>query len=133
MNSNALSRPFMEIDGLCNFRDCGGYPISSQPGKVVRRGIVYRSADPSTLTSKGISQLRELKITRTFDLRSDREIKDSTNHGWGQIMVWNPAVRIPATIFTNNDYEDAHRAQRDHNLRSEGDKVGRCPDYCRLF
>lgn len=131
MNSDLPSPPFMEIDGLCNFRDCGGYPIAGQPSKIVRLGVIYRSADPSTLTSKGVSQLRELNITRTFDLRSDREIQESSAHGWGQIMIWDPAVRISATIFADNDYEDAHRTQRDHNLKNEGDQVVQRSDYCK--
>ncbi|KAK0633827.1 hypothetical protein B0T14DRAFT_83124 [Immersiella caudata] len=42
--------------------------------------------------------------------------------GWGQLTGWEPAVGIPATIFADNIYEDAHRAQRDQSLKKEGDE-----------
>lgn len=109
------SPPFVQIDGLYNFRDCGGYPIADRPNKIVRRGILYRSAEPSTITTEGISQLHKLNISRVFDLRSDGEIKESTKKGWGQIRVWDQAVRVPAAIFTD-DY--TYRAGRVHNLRN---------------
>ncbi|KAH6637305.1 tyrosine phosphatase family-domain-containing protein [Chaetomium tenue] len=111
------SPPFIKIDGLYNFRDCGGYPIADRPDKIIRRGMLYRSAEPSKITTKGISQLQELAVSRIFDLRSDFEIEDSTKKGWGKLRVWDQAVRVPAAIFTD-DY--THRAGRDHNLRNLG-------------
>jgi hypothetical protein len=113
----------MSIDGLHNFRDCGGYPIADSPGKMVRRGILYRSADPSKITTKGISQLRELNISRIFDLRSELEIEESTKKGWGQIMVWDQVVRVPASVFTDHQITNGHRARRDHSLRNKGIEV----------
>ncbi len=117
------SPPFINIDGLHNFRDCGGYPIADCPDKIIRQGVLYRSADPSRITTKGISQLGELKVSRIFDLRSDSEIEDSTKKGWGQIRVWDQVVRVPATVFTDDDIAKEQRARRDHNLRSKSIEV----------
>jgi hypothetical protein len=33
------SPPFIFVEGIANFRDIGGYPIATEPGKVVRKGI----------------------------------------------------------------------------------------------
>ncbi len=119
------SPPFINIDGLHNFRDCGGYPIAGYPDKIVRQGVLYRSADPSRITTKGISELGELNVSRIFDLRSDSEIEDSTRKGWGQIRVWDQAVRVSATVFTDDDIAKEQRARRDHNLRNKGLEVTR--------
>lgn len=118
--------PFIDIHGLPNFRDCGGYPIADRPGEMIRNGIIYRSADPSKITETGIDQLRDLGIAKVFDLRSDREIDESTKRGWGQVKVWAPAARIAAPVFMDSDYENGHRAQRDKNLRMDGHEVGCC-------
>lgn len=118
--------PFINIHGLPNFRDCGGYPIANRPGEIIRTGIIYRSANPSNITETGINQLRDLGIAKVFDLRSDREIDESTKNGWGQIKVWAPAARVRASVFTDDDYANGHRAQRDKNLRMEGHEVCCC-------
>ena len=115
--------PFISIDGLHNFRDFGGYPIADRPGKIVRRGMLYRSADPSKITNTGISQLQALNIARVFDLRSDFEIEESTKKGWGQIRVWDRAVRVQASVFTDSDIANGQRVMRDQNLRKEGIEV----------
>ena len=119
------SPPFINIDGLHNFRDCGGYPIAGCPDKIIRQGVLYRSADPSKITTQGISQLGELNVSRIFDLRSDSEIEDSTKKGWGQIRVWDQVVRVPAAVFTDDDIANEQRASQDHNLRNKGIEVYR--------
>lgn len=118
------SPPFIHIDGLYNFRDCGGYPIASRPSRAVRRGILYRSGEPSRITAQGISQLQVLNISRIFDLRSDLEIERSTRQGWGQIRVWEQVTRIPAAVFTNDHITEGYQARRDDNLRNRGIEVG---------
>lgn len=128
-----LTPPFIHIHGLPNFRDCGGYPIANRPGKMIRTGIMYRSADPSNIRESGIRQLRGLGIAKVFDLRSDREIDESTRKGWGQIKVWAPAARVPASVFTDNDYANGHRAQRDKNLKRDGHEVCCCVTSTHVF
>ena len=130
-----MAPPFLDVDGLCNLRDCGGYPIAGQPDKVLRRGILFRSADPSSLTATGIAQLQALAISRVFDLRCDSEIRDSTAKGFGAIQEWHPAQRVSLPVFTDAQYAIAdHRTLRDQKLRSEGDKVSyRCCPYHTLL
>ncbi|SPQ19787.1 9dc0d81b-3e68-439f-8368-0a0289b1c206 [Thermothielavioides terrestris] len=69
------SPPFIDAPGLANLRDAGGYALSSQPGKAIRRGVLYRSADLTRLDSGGRAALRRLGITRVFDLRSAAELE----------------------------------------------------------
>ena len=46
--------PFIEIDGGHNFRDLGGYRTAD--GRMVRRGVFYRSASMANLTPQGMVQ-----------------------------------------------------------------------------
>ncbi|KAI1493204.1 tyrosine phosphatase [Biscogniauxia mediterranea] len=80
------SPPFVDIPGLPNFRDAGGYPVitpSSSSGteasagpKMVRRGVLYRSSEPSGVSegNGGVAALQRLGIREVFDLRSETEI-----------------------------------------------------------
>lgn len=55
-----------------NFRDIGGIPASN--GKVVKRGMLYRSGDLSRLTEEDIRRIEEIGIRMIIDFRSDREL-----------------------------------------------------------
>lgn len=66
--------PFINIEGIYNFRDIGGYAIDGLPEYSVRRGFVFRCANTGNITPSGMQQLRELGITTIFDLRSSSEI-----------------------------------------------------------
>lgn len=48
------SPPFVNIPGIANFRDVGGQVDN------VRKGLVYRSADPSKATQEGLEKMYEL-------------------------------------------------------------------------
>jgi protein-tyrosine phosphatase len=61
---------FVEIDGLANFRDIGGYPVSSG---VVRSGRVYRSDSLHRLTPDGMAAVHALNVATIIDLRSQGE------------------------------------------------------------
>jgi hypothetical protein len=68
------SPPFVNVQGVINIRDAGGYTSLTYPDKTVKRGYLYRAGEPSRITDKGKSQLVELNIKTVFDLRSDAEI-----------------------------------------------------------
>jgi protein-tyrosine phosphatase len=78
--------------GAFNFRDAGGYPTSS--GRKVRRGVLFRSDQMSTLDDRDLQTIRALGITRVHDFRleSERE-RQPSRHGLG----WNPTVSVLST------------------------------------
>ncbi|KAK3328572.1 protein-tyrosine phosphatase-like protein [Cercophora scortea] len=122
--------PFIKIDGLHNFRDCGGYPIADQPGKIVRRGVLYRSEDPSKLTARGIAQLQELGITKAFDLRTECEIQLSNSNGLGEVREWDGCLRILASVFTVDYYRKEYSVKRARGVEGEAGNQG-VIDYFR--
>ncbi len=61
----------LEFDGLVNARDLGG--IGAGPGRVVRRGRVFRSETPQLMSEGDIARaLGELGVVRVIDLRNER-------------------------------------------------------------
>lgn len=118
------SPPFIAIEGLPNFRDIGGYPIASAPGKTVRRGIVFRSSEPSKVTDQGVAKLQELKITDVYDLRSRQEMEKEAREGQGrQAKEWEGAKRIFAPVFVDGDYSPEALALRFKNYADDSSEV----------
>ncbi|KAI1452591.1 protein-tyrosine phosphatase-like protein [Annulohypoxylon moriforme] len=130
------SPPFLAIPGLPNFRDIGGYPVGSSGStpdsslpqdssdtkrKVVRRGLVYRSSEPSKVTEDGVSKLQGLGIGRVFDLRSAVEIENGfhgNGNGW-KVKEWDGARREFVPVFLDQDFSPEALALRYKNYSSE--------------
>ncbi|KAK1145878.1 hypothetical protein N8T08_003824 [Aspergillus melleus] len=67
--SHSSSR-LLNVPGVHNLRDLGGLP--TRFGRT-KRGKVFRSAQPGTITPAGAHILRSLGIKTIFDLRSKGE------------------------------------------------------------
>src|SRR5690349_12056360 len=72
------SPPFVQVEGVINIRDIGGYPIEKSSRQYVKPRIVYRSGELNRITDTGKSQLNAL-VGTVFDLRSGGEISTSTS------------------------------------------------------
>lgn len=108
---NLPSPPFIEVEGISNFRDIGGYPVQSpsdSPGgratRSIRRGLIFRSGEPTRLTRSGMQKLQSMGVTTIFDLRSAAEaLKDV--HAIIE-SDGSRIERISAPIFAAEDDED---------------------------
>jgi hypothetical protein len=116
--------PFVEIAGIPNFRDLGGYPISSSPSHSVRREVIYRCAEPSQVTKDGVESMQRLGITRIYDLRSVPEIQRSEAAGRGGVVEWEGCERVFVPVFREVDYSPESLAVRFKDYASEGTEVG---------
>ncbi|KAM7186550.1 tyrosine-protein phosphatase [Rhypophila sp. PSN 637] len=121
--------PFITtIPGLANLRDVGGYPISSSgfsgpssspesTRKIVRKGILYRAAEPSSVTPDGATLLTSsaaeggLGVTHIYDLRSLIELakKDPSSAEWDANGL---AMRVFVPVFLDKDYSPEAMALR---------------------
>lgn len=63
--ANAEPRRWVNLEGSANARDIGGYPTAD--GRLVKRGLVYRSAKLSGLTSAGVETFRKLGVKVVID------------------------------------------------------------------
>lgn len=71
-----LPPPFIYTPSLANLRDVGGLPVLRGEKRVVRKGILYRAADPTFVTEEELGFLNgELGITHIYDLRSEPEFE----------------------------------------------------------
>lgn len=118
-----LPPPFINIEGINNFRDLGGYNISAQPTRSIKRNLIYRSAQPSQVTDRGIATLQELGITHIYDLRSKNEVQRNKLSGRGDVVDWTGCQREFVPVFEDRDYDPESLAIRYRNYASEGTEV----------
>ena len=92
--------------GAANFRDVGGYMTAD--GRRLKKGVLYRSDDLSSLTRNDLATLAALGLSRVYDLRSDaeRDIKPnrlpnglpaSDQTGGASEREITPAAEVPAS------------------------------------
>jgi protein-tyrosine phosphatase len=56
------------LEGAANTRDAGGYPTAD--GRLVKRGMIYRSATLAHLSSRGADAFRSLGVNTVIDFRN---------------------------------------------------------------
>ncbi|CEJ89518.1 hypothetical protein VHEMI05359 [[Torrubiella] hemipterigena] len=107
-------RDLNPVRTIPNLRDLGGVPASAN--RVIRSGIVFRAAAPSSAAEHNESisaALTERKIQNTYDLRSLVEVArydQSNEHASG---ILPPGVeRIPVPVFKDQDYSPEANAVR---------------------
>ncbi|KAK6001458.1 hypothetical protein QM012_002789 [Aureobasidium pullulans] len=131
-----LPPPFVNVIGIANFRDIGGYSTSSSSHQSIRSGLVYRCADPSKVQPDGLAKLKELGVKKVFDLRSIPEISKQGPE-WAGVAVEKDVFttradgdepplaadeieRIWCPVFANTDYGPEQVAIRFQNYAKKG-------------
>jgi hypothetical protein len=143
---SAVPPPFIAVPGLPNLRDIGGQPVTilgvrqrrdSEEGighaqqhgrKVIRRGIVYRSAEPSKASDEGIAMLTDdLGIKLVYDLRSkveiDRAHSKTLAENW-EPREWPGSKRVFVPVFLDQDYSPEALAVRFGQYSHHSSEVG---------
>lgn len=135
------SPPFIDVQGIANFRDIGGYATSGSASinTSIRRHLVFRCADPSRVQPDGLAKLRELKVKKVFDLRSLPEIERrgpewsgveidqgafvTREEGTEQPIKEDEIERVWTPVFANKDYGPEQMAIRYKQYANEGTEV----------
>jgi hypothetical protein len=136
-----LPPPFVNISGIANFRDIGGYSTTTPSHQSIRNNLVYRCADPSKIQPSGLAKLKELHVKKVFDLRSIPEISKQGPE-WAGVAVEKevfttrpegsdtsedlPGDEIERTwcpVFRNTDYGPEQVAVRFKNYAQNGSEV----------
>jgi protein tyrosine/serine phosphatase len=100
------SPPFVEVEGLYNLRDLGGWPSTltaegTDRPLSVKRNLVFRSAEPSRITEAGAAVLtKTLGVTTIYDLRSTEESTGDTIPGTTRVLapVFDDDVKNPVGV-----------------------------------
>lgn len=80
---NWEQKPFVQVEGVFNVRQFGGYPSILFPNARTRENFLYRSGHLEDITMKGQRTLEEdLRIAAIFDLRSEDESAVCTELGF---------------------------------------------------
>ncbi|KAF9480692.1 hypothetical protein BDN70DRAFT_804836 [Pholiota conissans] len=108
VNEILSKSPFITIPGVINVRDLGNYHSTTTPGHVTKPRIFIRSAELSNITEEGKNLLKDLGITKVFDMRSDTEIR-KYNTPLPQIEGVD-VIHIP--VFKTEDYSPEMMAKR---------------------
>lgn len=124
------SPPFVHLKGIANFRDLGGWPISSSPTKSVRRNYIFRCAEPTKATEETIAKIKSLGITHIYDLRAAPEIKkyqvSSGEAGAGAgdgVVNWPGVERVYCPVHPETSFDPVSMALRHADYLKAGDEV----------
>lgn len=85
----------LDLDGSCNFRDCGGY--ETRDGARLRWGRLYRSGLMARMTPAATARLGSLGVRAVCDLRRTKERSHHPNPALGpgvRVFEWD----IPAEL-----------------------------------
>lgn len=125
------SSPFIEVDGVFNFRDIGGYALSENPGLSVRRDCVFRCANPGRITSIGTQAIRDLGIRKIFDLRSSTEIERTAD--FGPIVNIAGIERVPVPVYVESEYPTHQSVENLEQYVSANRYVGFIPTIVSTY
>ena len=116
----------LSLEGVHNFRDSGGYPVSG--GGRLRRGLLWRSGQHHGATDSDLDTIAGLGLAAVFDLRTSRE-RDT-----------HPCRRpqgFAAKVFFSEDPDLAHAphiaaAQAPRQRTAESTRAGLVRNYARI-
>lgn len=94
-----LADRVLPFEGVLNFRDLGGY--STEDGRRVKRGILFRAAELTGMTDKDKELFRSLGIKTIFDYRGAQEAKAKPDPVLpGVTNIHQPAIaqEVPADM-----------------------------------
>ena len=110
---------YIHVDGVINFRDCGGWESSLVEGAKINQGLYYRCAQFNSITADGKATMKDLGIKLDIDMR-DRP----------------PASSPASSSDWQIDIMDAHVASGTENYRWEGKQgsnTGIADTYKKIF
>jgi protein-tyrosine phosphatase len=114
-----LDPPFLNIEGVRNFRDFGGY--LGHQGRSVARGHLFRSANYASITPDGLGQFASIGIKLVVDLRRGPERITSPSQLNGQSVE---------TIFSSLGDGDGVTLAPHLQFIKDGDlSVEKCHDH----
>jgi protein-tyrosine phosphatase len=107
MHKSNFKHSLPVLSGQHNFRDLGGIPV--RDGRMIRRGLLFRSGDLHSITDADVSWLEELKLSVILDFRSDREREARPNRSIRTVkkvhhlIIHDDARDIAARCVETND------------------------------
>ena len=113
-----LAPRYIHVDGVINFRDCGGWASSLVDGAKVKQGMYYRcaqfnSGSTKNITAEGLKTIQELGIKVDIDMRDSYNVPSTSpisTDDW-EVEIMKASV---ASSTEDGRWEGDH--SRDHNI-----------------
>ncbi|KAI9277865.1 protein-tyrosine phosphatase-like protein [Sporodiniella umbellata] len=103
-NTGLVLPRWIDIQGVKNFRDIGGYIIQNGTG-YIRERMVFRSGNLAKITDEGIQQLKYLSVKAIFDFRqsmeidADKAMKDTEGISRFNLNLYENVIKSPEEYF----------------------------------
>ncbi|KAI8096809.1 protein-tyrosine phosphatase-like protein [Halteromyces radiatus] len=97
--SAVLIPRWIDVEGVKNFRDVGGWPLKDGTG-YVRERTVFRCAHLGQITPKGVNVLHQLHVKAIFDFRAEPEIER-----YGEFPGADGITVYPSSMYSKEDFE----------------------------
>lgn len=131
--ASILEPPFVQVEGISNFRSIGGYPIVSpfpSHKRSTRHDFIYRSADPCYITLAGRAKVLSLGITTVYDLRSQPEVeKQLAKEPSAAAPIADGVARRFVPVFAHQDWSPEAIAERHSDYADSNGTAG----YVRAY
>lgn len=124
-----LGERTLQIDGMNNFRDMGGYETTDN--RFVKWGLLYRSDHIHNATSFGVKKLTKLRIRTIIDYRSDDERSKYPNKIINEnvnIYCLDPdahTAELAAQFTSNKENEDENLVKKIIDQKEKGALINR--------
>ncbi|KAF2703762.1 hypothetical protein K504DRAFT_391589 [Pleomassaria siparia CBS 279.74] len=129
MSSQLPQPPFFVVANINNLRDAALFPgglKTTEKGKKIREGVLFRSAEVSKLDAAGWKAVKDIGVGRVFDLRSKPEVDKGwagitggdkgdggdVRPGWIEVMEGAGVERDWVPVFEASDYSPERLAER---------------------
>ena len=108
----------IKVDGVINFRDCGGWKSSLIPNGVIKQGLYYRCAqfnngNTKNITAAGMEVIKQLNIRVDIDMRDSYNVPSTSPINTTE----HPVEILKASVASGSEdgrWEGDH--SRDHNI-----------------
>ena len=108
----------IHVEGVINFRDCGGWSSSLVAGAKVKQGMYYRCAqfnngNTKNITAAGLETIKELNIKLDVDMRDSYNVPSTSPINTAD----HPVEILKASVASGSEdgrWEGDH--SRDHNI-----------------
>ena len=101
----------LNVGGISNFRDVGGWKSTLIPNGVVRQGLYYRCANPNNITDAGKQVIKELNIAVDIDMRDEDQVPTTSAASTADHPVRIVKASIPSATEARRweDYGDVYK------------------------
>lgn len=102
----------LDIDGVTNARDDGGWKIKGEDGKYTKQGVVYRmgrlhASSTKNITAAGIEAFKALGIKTEIDLRHADDGNTVYQSAVDGVAYYNCQMDHKKSYFTDEDNREA--------------------------